>query len=197
MLLTLIRHTSVDVPRGVCYGRTDVPLAPSFPQEAEAVRQALAGRRFDAVFTSPLSRARLLAGYCGFPDAVQDARLRELDFGEWEMKDYNQLFLDDARFRYWSEHFWETAAPGGESLTDQARRVVDFIEDLSHRHPDSPAWRCAAFCHGGILALASTLVNGLPLSEAFSAVPPYGSVIDLKIDAAVDLRSRLDGEACA
>jgi len=172
MQLTLIRHTSVDVPRGVCYGRTDVPLAPTFRQEAEAVRGKMEGQRFDAVFTSPLSRARLLAEYCGFPDARQDARLLELDFGEWEMKDYNQLFLTDERFQYWSEHYWGTPAPSGESLADQARRVVDFIEEVSRGRSASAAFRCAAFCHGGILALASTLVRGLPLSEAFSAVPP-------------------------
>lgn len=195
MLLTLIRHTSVDVPRGVCYGRTDVPLAPTFPQEAEAVRLKIAGRLFDAVFTSPLSRARLLAEYCGFRDAAPDARLLELDFGEWEMKDYNELFLTDERFKYWSEHYWEASAPGGEGLADQARRVVDFIEDLSRKRHASSAWRVAAFCHGGILALASTLVGGLPLSEAFREVPPYGSVIDLRIDPAVDLRSRLRGAA--
>jgi len=33
------------------------------------------------------------------------------------------------------------------------------------------------------------------LSEAFSAVPPYGSVIDLQIDPKADLRSRVDGLA--
>ena len=26
MVVYLIRHTSVDVPQGVCYGQTDVPL---------------------------------------------------------------------------------------------------------------------------------------------------------------------------
>ena len=34
MEVILIRHTSVDVPPGVCYGQTDVPLKPTFEQEA-------------------------------------------------------------------------------------------------------------------------------------------------------------------
>ena len=33
MEVIFIRHTSVDVPPGVCYGQTDVPLRHSFEQE--------------------------------------------------------------------------------------------------------------------------------------------------------------------
>ena len=40
MELILIRHTSVDVPPGVCYGQTDVPLKSTFEQEAEITRIA-------------------------------------------------------------------------------------------------------------------------------------------------------------
>ena len=41
MNITFIRHTSVDVPPGVCYGQTDVPLRSTFPQEAANVRMRL------------------------------------------------------------------------------------------------------------------------------------------------------------
>ncbi len=37
MEVILIRHTSVDVPPGVCYGQTDVPLKPTFEQEPESL----------------------------------------------------------------------------------------------------------------------------------------------------------------
>ena len=49
MKAILIRHTSVDVPKGVCYGQTDVPLAPSFPTEALRVKESLKQYRFDKV----------------------------------------------------------------------------------------------------------------------------------------------------
>ena len=35
----LIRHTSVDVPKGFCYGATDVALSDSFAIEADVVRE--------------------------------------------------------------------------------------------------------------------------------------------------------------
>lgn len=42
MEVILIRHTSVDVPPGTCYGQSDVPLRDTFEQEAEAASQHLA-----------------------------------------------------------------------------------------------------------------------------------------------------------
>ena len=54
MEVILIRHTSVDVPKGVCYGQTDVPLRDSFEEEASITAQQLQNDVFDAVFTSPL-----------------------------------------------------------------------------------------------------------------------------------------------
>lgn len=41
MKITLIRHTSVAVENGICYGWTDVDVAPSFKAEASQVKQNL------------------------------------------------------------------------------------------------------------------------------------------------------------
>lgn len=54
MEVILIRHTSVDVPPGVCYGQTDVPLKPTFEAEAAVTAENLkAYLPFDHVYTSP------------------------------------------------------------------------------------------------------------------------------------------------
>ena len=54
MEIYLVRHTSVDIPAGYAYGQTDVPLRPSFEDEAEAVKKNLSGHTFDKVWSSPL-----------------------------------------------------------------------------------------------------------------------------------------------
>ena len=56
MEIYLVRHTSVDIPAGYAYGQTDVPLRPSFEDEAEAVKKNLSGHTFDKVWSSPLTR---------------------------------------------------------------------------------------------------------------------------------------------
>lgn len=42
MEIYLIRHTSVDVPAGYAYGQTDVPLRPTFEEEAQIVKEKIA-----------------------------------------------------------------------------------------------------------------------------------------------------------
>ena len=66
MEIILIRHTRVGIEKGTCYGWSDVPLADTFETEALATKRQLETfGTFDAVFSSPLSRARKLADFCG------------------------------------------------------------------------------------------------------------------------------------
>ncbi|MDA3879869.1 MAG: histidine phosphatase family protein, partial [Prolixibacteraceae bacterium] len=60
MHLTLIRHTSVNVPPGMIYGQTDVPLCDSFEEEAEKIMEQI-NTTFDVVYSSPLTRCMQLA----------------------------------------------------------------------------------------------------------------------------------------
>ena len=72
MVIYFMRHTAVDVPQGVCYGQTDVPLKPTFEMEATQTAAHLQGLSFDKVYTSPLTRCVRLATFCGYPDAERD-----------------------------------------------------------------------------------------------------------------------------
>lgn len=82
MNIYLIRHTSVDVPKGLCYGQSDVPLRPTFEIEAAVTKAKIESIHFDMAYTSPLSRCTRLAQYCGFGDAIRDPRILELNFPE-------------------------------------------------------------------------------------------------------------------
>ncbi len=177
MDIYFIRHTSVAVPPGTCYGLTDVALSDTFEQEAEATRMQIAGIRFDAVYTSPLTRARRLARYCGYPDARVDARVREFNFGEWEMKSYGDLYASDPRFARWCGDFHTRRAPGGDSLADQRARVDSFIDDVRR----APHERVAVFAHGGVLALAQVYAGTCRFADALAHVPPYGSVVRVSL----------------
>ena len=75
MEIYLVRHTSVDVAPGICYGRSDVNVRNSFEEEAHKTKLQLKDIQFDKVFTSPLTRAIKLASYCGYSKAEIDYRL--------------------------------------------------------------------------------------------------------------------------
>ena len=129
MEVILIRHTSVDVPPGTCYGQTDVALCPTFPEEAAQVARALQSEGvLEAVYTSPLNRCTRLATYCGYADAVCDDRLLEINFGDWEMQRYDEI--TDPRLHIWYKDYLHVAATGGESFMEQLHRVSLFMKDL-------------------------------------------------------------------
>ena len=86
------------------------------------------------VWTSDAGRARqswaLIAERLGLSwfDARVDARLAEIDVGEWGGRTYAGLGAAAVaidRATGWFAH----AAPGGESMTDVARRLVGWVED--------------------------------------------------------------------
>lgn len=177
MELILIRHTSVNVPLGVCYGQTDVPLNPSFEQEATLVKERLkAFLPFDYVYTSPLTRCVKLAAYCDYPDAERENRIMEIDFGEWEMKPF--ATNDDPRLKEWCADYLNVPATGGESFVMQYQRVARFLEELKTK----PYQRVAIFAHGGVLICAQIYAGLIKPEEAFSALPPYGGVVRIELD---------------
>ena len=175
MKITLVRHTSVAVEKGVCYGQTDVPLRSTFPQEAEIVRQKLSGKSFDAAFTSPLSRCTLLADYCGYTDAIRDARLMEMNFGAWEMQRFNDI--SDSNLQQWYGDWFHTAATGGESSQQQQQRLWDFYSWLQKQ----PYRNVIIFTHGGILINALVVYGNKTYDEVYNDIPPYGSIIVIEV----------------
>ena len=176
MEVILVRHTSVDVLPGTCYGQTDVPLQATFPEEAEVVsRQLNRYTPFDIVYTSPLSRCVRLAEYCGYADAVRDARLLELNFGTWEMQQYDEIC--DPHLAEWYADYLHVAATDGESFMMQLHRVEAFFVELQKKN----YLRVAIFTHGGVIACAQVYAGLVRPKEAFCCVPRYGGIVLIRL----------------
>lgn len=168
MEVYLIRHTSVDVPQGTCYGFSDVPLRSAFKREASCTRMRLAGLKFDCVFTSPLSRAAKLAAYCGYPFAKRDERLKEMNMGEWEMQRFDDI--TDERLQQWFDDYLNRPTAGGESFRDLFARVISFLTELRTQ----PYRRVAVFTHGGVIVCARIFAGLVTFDEGFKRLTPYG-----------------------
>lgn len=180
MNVYLVRHTSVDVPRGICYGQTDVPLKATFVEEAAAVKEKLENlfpdkSVLDAVYTSPLSRCTRLAEFCGYGDAQREPRILELDFGEWEMQEYKEI--KDPHLEVWFEDWINVRATGGESFRDQFDRVSAFLQELKGTGLEN----VLLFCHGGVLACAKVLSGKIDPADAFSTLDDYGSILHISL----------------
>lgn len=175
MKIYLIRHTSVAVETGICYGWTDVEVASTFPDEAERVRQNIMELSFDTVYSSPLSRCRKLAAFCGYPDPVLDERLKELNFGSWEMQNWEEI--QDRLLPEWFDDWIHIPAGGAESYEAQLRRVACFLEEL-RKNTDS---NVCIFTHRGVIACAMVYAGHCSAEESFSFDIPYGSITTIEI----------------
>lgn len=174
MKITFVRHTSVDVDKGICYGQTDVPLRPSAPEEGEKVRDFLRGKPFDAVYTSPLSRCRWLADFCGCPDALRDPRIMEINFGEWEMKSFDDIAGPE--IERWYADYENVAAPGGESFREQRERVKAFMDDLRASGKEN----ILVFTHGGVIIQAMIIAGLVEWNKSFDTLPEYGGIREIE-----------------
>ncbi len=172
----MIRHTSVGVPKGTCYGWTDVPVAATFEQEAAETKRNLEnmlnGNSLDMVFSSPLTRARKLAAFCGYDTPVTDDRLKEMNMGDWEMMRYDDIESKDPAILKWYNDYMNLAATNGESYRLLYQRVADFLDELRQKDYE----RVAIFAHGGVLICAGVYARLFPEEECFSHLVPYGGI---------------------
>ncbi|MDR0413233.1 MAG: alpha-ribazole phosphatase [Dysgonamonadaceae bacterium] len=175
MRLTVVRHTSVNVSEGTCYGFTDVPLTPSFDEEASVVKEQLKGETFDKVYSSPLSRCMQLADYCGFPNPELDVRIKELNFGDWEMKSWMEL--DPVEARAWFADWLNYSPPRGESYARMQERINAFLDELKTTNHKS----CCLFTHGGVIRLIHVYLGICSLENSFEFPVEYGQIFHLKL----------------
>lgn len=176
MLISLIRHTTVLLDGNkTCYGQTDVDVSSNFLSEAEVLRRSVQHLTPDAVFSSPLKRARKLADYVGFAPIIEDDRLMELNFGTFELTDWESSLSNidvDAFFEYHIEHPF----PEGESLRQQVERVKEFCEEkkaIGYKH-------IMVFCHGGVINCIKSIVYGRPLRDTFMELAPFATHIPIE-----------------
>ena len=172
MQVFLIRHPRPLIDAGICYGRLDVGC--EHPQAvAERLKPLLP--HGIPVISSPLLRARQLAEALD-PQARIDARLAEIDFGEWEGKSWSEI--DREALNSWAADVLDFTPPGGESVARLQQRAIDFAASL-----DVP--QVALVTHAGILRALLSYWRRLPLAEWTQLPFDFASITEIEIENGV------------
>ena len=176
MEICLIRHTTPNVAKGICYGQADLTLSDTYPIELEKVKSQVLGT-FEQIYSSPLIRCRQLSeDLFGKENIVFEDRIKEYDFGEWEMVPWNDM--DKDLQEKWMANFVDFQAPGGESLKEMNTRVQTFLKELKERNYS----RVALVTHSGVIRIINTIIEQTDLARCFDYQLPYGVVKLVKID---------------
>ena len=138
--ITFVRHGQVESnTRGAYIGWTNKPLNMEGINQARETALKLADEWFEAIYTSPLERAKHTA------DIIKDktgARMI-LDDGlkEWNFGIFDDLTSEAIADKYpeeykkWRSDWWNYKIPNGESAKEAYRRHSGAVREIVKRHP--------------------------------------------------------------
>lgn len=176
MDIYLIRHTSVDVPKGLCYGQSDVPSTNTFEEEAKVIQKKLPSTQVDFdLHSSPLSRCTHLMEFLFLEKVFQtDKRWMEMNFGDWEMKLWNDIPEEESQ--PWMQDFVNVTTPNGESFSQMIARVKAVWEETLQQSTNDKV----IVCHGGVIRTILHLILEIPAQKVFAVDIDYGAMIKIQ-----------------
>lgn len=192
--LYLVRHGETDWNRlHRIQGSTDIPLNATGRAQARRTGQLLARRQWDAIYSSPLSRAFETASIVGSevgltqPQAVSE--LAERHYGEAEGLTGRQLT---------KRYPGSMPVPGRESRDEVAARVMPTLIRLASTEPDR---RVIVTTHGGVirtvlLAVSAPVERGIPITNgSVHSFRLIGETLELvEFDDPIEVDSIVQGD---
>ena len=165
MTVYLIRHGKTEANENRLYcGSTDLPLSGKGREELKNLRYDLPNVRF---LTSGMKRANetLHILFGDVPFAV-DPRFREVDFGEFEMRSYEEL-KDLPEYQEWIFGDNERKVPpGGESGEQMRQRVLEAFLEIRED--------TVLIAHGGVIAAIMEHLFPEEYKSRYEWQPPNG-----------------------
>ena len=177
----LIRHGMTQGNKQKRYiGTSDEPLCTEGIEEIKQREYPQA----DIVYASPLKRC-IMTSQLIYPGKEIHicSKLREMDFGEFEGKNYEEL-KDNPAYIEWLESGGIKPFPGGESRQDFSLRCVEGFEecirDCNNRDKFEKVNSVAFVVHGGTI-MAIMEKYGTPKGEYYKWQVKNGEWLELEL----------------
>lgn len=148
MKLTLIRHGVTEGNmKKLYYGSTDIPLLPCSEMKLRRMAEGGGYPTAPHYYTSGMLRTEqtFRALYGDIPHGVL-RDMREIDFGDFEMKTYQELCNTKAYQAWITGDNEANVCPNGESGDQVTRRALRSLAPLIMRGED-----CVIITHGGVI----------------------------------------------
>lgn len=167
MELIIIRHGRPEKVQDALQA-ADPPLTEVGLAQADAMAQWLNSEKVDAIYSSPMARARQtsapLEQLMDMP-ALVEPRIAEYDKHETSYTPMEEMMADKARWRAW------LAENAEKDMTEFRDEAVAGINEIIANHRGQ---KVAVVCHGGIINIWAAHVLGLGAQLFFA--PDYTSI---------------------
>jgi broad specificity phosphatase PhoE len=137
--LILVRHGETDWNKeGFFRGHEDVKLNAVGIAQADAVAEALKGKVFDAIYSSPLKRAVVTARRIAMPHEIavrEKTDFLDINYGTWQGKQEDAVkAMHPKLYEQWTTDPWKVRFPGGEKVKKTWRRVISGLREILFMH---------------------------------------------------------------
>jgi alpha-ribazole phosphatase len=160
--IVFIRHSSLAVPRGMCYGFSNIDVSHEFSLESDWLKSALGGFDPQLVITSPLQRCLKLSVEVFDAPITVEENLKEVNYGNWEGKTWGEINVEGDNL--WMYKNVNNCPPNGESFSELKSRVVKVLDKILDTELD----RVAVVCHGGVIRSVLSHLLSTPLDKTRS-----------------------------
>ena len=151
--LYVLRHgeTDTNILKLIC-GKSECDLTKAGIKQAKEVKEKLKDTNFDAILSSPLTRARITASIVASKPIKIDKRLIERDYGLYEFRKKTEVDYNG---------FWNYGMKNktGESIQDLFKRIESLINDLLNQYPNG---NVLLVTHSGLARGIHYYLTGIP-----------------------------------
>jgi alpha-ribazole phosphatase len=154
--VTLFRHVLTEENKRRAYlGWTDSPLCQEEKERFKAWARSLPV--YPSIYSSDLGRCLATASLLPGGKACELEELREMNFGSWEGRVYEELRHDHA-YQAWIMNPFAAPIPGGEDYGQFSERVRQGWEKIRCSLIQREETKAAVVTHGGVIRQLLTVL---------------------------------------
>ena len=173
--LIFIRHAETDMAGTFC-GHSDPAINAIGQMQVTDLIARLAGKTFDAIYSSDLKRAMEtaipIARTLDLPHS-KTSNLREIDFGDWEGLTWKEIEERDPDYaQRWLQTFPYLPAPHGEIFAAFESRILQEVTHLQGMGQDR---KVIVVTHGGAMRTVLRALLGYTEEAAHETTKTYCS----------------------
>lgn len=183
--LYIVRHGQTDSNiRSTYLGHTDIELNNVGKSQAQKLADKLQGVKFDALYTSPLTRAvqtaeEIIKKQSGL-FMTMNYGLIERDYGVWDNLTFEEIMnRDSEKCREWLDNWVDFEIPEGESAVQVQERVSMTTDKIISQNLGN---KVLIVSHLGVIRHMLSHLLGMSVADSWKFTADNCSVSTIRID---------------
>ena len=181
--ISLIRHGKTYAnEQKLYYGFSDIELSYDGIKEIENLKNEIKYEKPSLFITSGLKRTiQTLNILYGNVDYVIEEGFKEMNFGDFELKSYEEL-KNNEDYKKWIENIEENNVPNGENKKQFEKRVINAFHNLIKKCIKNSIGNVALICHSGVISVIMMYLFNEENKTFYDYLPSYarGYVVTIK-----------------